>query len=98
MALALTAEDLVRRIAAECASVDERGGVGIRLKPAAAIVRQRGEHSSGHRGKRGRSLWRIGHPFTHWCPFLHDTGWTAVDPHRTFGARSATPETCYKRS
>jgi hypothetical protein len=36
----LTAEDVVRRIAAECAFVDERGGVGIRLKPAAAIVRQ----------------------------------------------------------
>jgi hypothetical protein len=31
------------RIAAECAFVDERGGVGIRLKPAAAIVRQYGE-------------------------------------------------------
>ena len=33
----------MRRIAAECAYVDERGGVGIRLKPAAAIVRQYGE-------------------------------------------------------
>jgi hypothetical protein len=31
----LTAEDVVRRIAAECAFVDERGGVGIRLRPAA---------------------------------------------------------------
>ena len=39
----LTAEDVVRRIAAECTYVDERGGVGIRLKPAAAIVRQYGE-------------------------------------------------------
>ena len=39
----LTAEDVVRRIAAECAFVDERGGVGIRLRPAAAIVRQYGE-------------------------------------------------------
>jgi hypothetical protein len=39
----LTAEDVVRRIAAECTFVDERGGVGIRLKPAAAIVRQYGE-------------------------------------------------------
>jgi hypothetical protein len=28
---------------AECAYVDERGGVGIRLEPAAAIVRQYGE-------------------------------------------------------
>jgi hypothetical protein len=35
MATILTAEDVVRRIAAECAYVDERGGVGIRLKPAA---------------------------------------------------------------
>lgn len=38
----LTAEDVVKRIAAECAFVDERGGVGIRLDPAAAIVRQYG--------------------------------------------------------
>jgi hypothetical protein len=36
----LTAEDVVRRIAAGCAYVDEKGGVGIRLKPAAAIVRE----------------------------------------------------------
>jgi hypothetical protein len=43
MAPILTAEDVVRRIAAECAYVDERGGVGIRLEPAAAIVRQYGE-------------------------------------------------------
>ena len=34
----LNAEDVVRRIAAECTYVDERHGVGIRLKPAAAIV------------------------------------------------------------
>ena len=39
----LTPEDVVRRIAVECAYVDERGGVGIRLQPAAAIVRQYGE-------------------------------------------------------
>jgi hypothetical protein len=39
----LTAEDLVKRIAAECAFIDERGGVGIRLRPAAALVRQYGE-------------------------------------------------------
>jgi hypothetical protein len=37
------AEDVVRRIAAECTFVDERGGVGIRLTPAAAIVRRYGE-------------------------------------------------------
>jgi hypothetical protein len=36
----MTAEDVVRRIASECAFVDPHGGVGIRLKPAAAIVRQ----------------------------------------------------------
>ncbi len=40
MAPILTAEDVVRRIAAECVYVDDRGGVGIRLEPAAAIVRQ----------------------------------------------------------
>jgi hypothetical protein len=43
MARVLTAEDVVRRIAAECVFVDERGGVGIRLEAAAAIVRQYGE-------------------------------------------------------
>jgi hypothetical protein len=43
MARELTAEDVVRRIVAECAFVDERGGVGIRLELAAAIVRQYGE-------------------------------------------------------
>jgi hypothetical protein len=36
----MTAEDVVRRIASECAFVDPHGGVGIRLKSAAAIVRQ----------------------------------------------------------
>jgi hypothetical protein len=39
----LTAEDVVRRIAAECAFVDENGGVGIRLAPATAIVREYGD-------------------------------------------------------
>jgi hypothetical protein len=39
----LTAEDVVKRIAAECAFVDDRSGVGIRLKPAAPIVQQYGE-------------------------------------------------------
>jgi hypothetical protein len=39
----LTAEDVVKRIAAECAFVDERGAVGIRLEQAAAIVRQYGD-------------------------------------------------------
>ena len=52
MAAILTAEDVVRRIAAECAYVDERGGVGIRLEPAAAIVRQYGEQF--RRAPRGR--------------------------------------------
>lgn len=39
----LTAGDVVRRIAVECAYVDDRGSIGIRLKPAVAIVRQYGE-------------------------------------------------------
>jgi hypothetical protein len=43
MASMLTPEDVVRRIAAECTFIDERGAIGIRLKPAAAIVRQYGE-------------------------------------------------------
>ena len=45
----LTAEDVVKRIAAECAFVDQRGAVGIRLKPAAAIVRQSGRLSASRR-------------------------------------------------
>jgi hypothetical protein len=52
----LTAEGVVRRIAAECAFVDERGGVGIRLKPAAAIVRLCGEQS--HSPARGNDCQR----------------------------------------
>jgi hypothetical protein len=43
MASILTPEGVVRRIAADCTFIDERGAVGIRLKPAAAIVRQYGE-------------------------------------------------------
>jgi hypothetical protein len=43
MTAILTPEDVLRRIAAECAYVDERGAVGIRLEPAAAIVRRYGE-------------------------------------------------------
>ena len=43
MASILTPEDVVRRIAAECTYIDERGAVGIRLNPAAVIVRQYGE-------------------------------------------------------
>ena len=47
-----TPEDVVRRIAAECTFVDERGAVGIRLKPAAAIVRQYGEQFRVRRRRR----------------------------------------------
>jgi hypothetical protein len=42
------------RIAAECAYVDERGGVGIRLKPAAAIVREYGEQFTAARALPAR--------------------------------------------
>jgi len=52
MAPILTAEDVVRRIATECTYVDERGGVGIRLRPAAAIVRQYGEQFRRPRRRR----------------------------------------------
>jgi hypothetical protein len=57
----LTAEDAVRRIAAECAFIDERGGVGIRLEPAAAIVRQYGEQfrRPARRRQRRRSPTRM---------------------------------------
>lgn len=51
----MTAEDAVKRIAAECAFVDERGAVGIRLRPAAAIVRQYGDQfRPSLRKQRGR--------------------------------------------
>jgi hypothetical protein len=39
----MTAKEVVRRIAAECAFVGASGEVGIRLRPAAAIVRRYGE-------------------------------------------------------
>jgi hypothetical protein len=39
----MTAEDVVKRIAAECAFIGANGEVGIRIKPAAALVRQYGE-------------------------------------------------------
>jgi hypothetical protein len=44
-----TAEDVIRRIAAECAYIDERGGVGIQFQPAAALVRQYAENSARDR-------------------------------------------------
>jgi hypothetical protein len=50
----LTAEDVVKRIAAECAFVDERGAVGIRLEPAVAIVRQYGDQFRVRRRKSVR--------------------------------------------
>ena len=50
----LTAEDVVKRIAAECAFIDDRGAVGIRLKPAAAIVRQYGEQFRATRRRQAR--------------------------------------------
>jgi hypothetical protein len=52
----MTSEDVVRRIAAECAFVHERGAVGIRLDPAATIVRQYGEQvRQRRRRQRARS-------------------------------------------
>jgi hypothetical protein len=42
----------VRRIAADCTFIDERGTVGIRLEPAAAIVRQYGEQFRAPRRQR----------------------------------------------
>jgi hypothetical protein len=43
---AILTRRVVRRIAAECIDVDERGAVGIRLEPAAAID----ENQDGTRG------------------------------------------------
>ena len=56
MAPIFTPEDVVKRIAAECAFVDERGAVGIRLEPAAAIVRQYGEQFRVRRRQRRSRL------------------------------------------
>ena len=50
----MTAEDVVRRIAAECAFIGANGEVGIRLKPATAIVRQYGEQFRGAPQRRRR--------------------------------------------
>jgi hypothetical protein len=52
MAPILTPEDVVKRIAAECGFGDERGAVGIRLEPAAAIVQQYGNQFPAARRKR----------------------------------------------
>src|ERR1700730_8803416 len=52
MAPILSPEDVVRRIAAECTFVDDRGAVGIRLKPAAAIGRQYGNQFRALRRRR----------------------------------------------
>jgi hypothetical protein len=52
MAPILTPEDVVRRIAAECTFVDDRGADGIRLEPAATIVRQYGNQFRAPRRKR----------------------------------------------
>ena len=41
-----TTEVVVTRIAAKCTFVDERGGVGLRLEPAAAIVHQMASNSA----------------------------------------------------
>jgi len=51
----LSAEDVVRRIAAECTFIGANGEVGIRLRPAAAIVRQYGEQ---FRRESPRRQWR----------------------------------------
>jgi hypothetical protein len=52
----MTAEDVVKRIAAECAFISENGEVGIRIRPAAAIVRQYGEQfRRAPRRRRSRS-------------------------------------------
>jgi hypothetical protein len=79
MAAILTAEDVVRRIAAECAYVDERGGVGIRLEPAAAIVRRYGEQF--RRQPRRKPMRRSSKPEPFFNPSaLPRTFWPAPCP------------------
>ena len=60
MAPILTAKDVARRIAAKCAFVDERGVIGIRLEPAAAIVRQYGEQFRRTPRQKGPVTLQIG--------------------------------------
>ncbi len=48
----LTAEEIVRRIAAECAFISANGEVGIRPRPAAALVRQYGDQFRQVRPRR----------------------------------------------
>ena len=85
MAPILTPEDVVRRIAAECAFVDERGGVGIRLKPAAAIVRRYGEQfRAPRRQRRARSA------KPHLC-YDRLCLSSRVPPSRAGGARMVAP-------
>jgi len=54
MAPILTARMSSCGIAAECAYVDERGGVSIRLEPAAAIVRRYEEQFRWRRRRQTR--------------------------------------------
>ena len=56
MAPILPAEDVVRRIAAEFACIEERDGVGIRLEPPAAILRR---HRAQRRAPRRRRQPRL---------------------------------------
>ena len=51
----LTAKYVVRPIAAQCAYVDDRGAIGIRPQPAAAIVRHHGGQTWAP--GRGRMRW-----------------------------------------
>ena len=52
----MTAEDVVKRIVVECAFIGANGEVGIRLKPAAVIVRQYGEQFRQVTRQKPRSL------------------------------------------
>jgi len=54
----LTHEDVLRRIAAECAYFGERGAVGNRLEPAAAIVRRYGGQFCAAPRRQDRSTCR----------------------------------------
>jgi hypothetical protein len=55
MAPTLTPEDVVRRIASECAYIDERGGVGIRLEPAARSFGNTVSNSAGSPAERNHA-------------------------------------------
>jgi hypothetical protein len=77
----MPSQTVIKRIAADCAYIDERGGAGIGLKPAADIVREYGEQFRATAARSPRAnrvagaIWgqRCSKPFER-CLALHRCG------------------------